>query len=94
MQFHSTDHGAERRTEYASLAGSHAVNAPSGAVLMQVLPHGTGATVGGRTQQILGVGGAYSDSYVTALADFVLSHFGSKQGTVTAEQVRAQCVSE
>lgn len=86
--------GAGRQTEYASLAGSHAVNDPSGAALVQVLLHGTSLTVGGRTQQMPGFGGAYSDSDVAAVANFVLSHFGSKQGTVTAEQVRAQRVSE
>ncbi|MDR3098488.1 MAG: cytochrome c [Paraburkholderia sp.] len=80
--------GVGRQTDYASLNGSHAVNDPSGAALVQVLLHGTSLTVGGRTQQMPGFGEAYSDSDVAAVANFVLSHFGSKAGTVTAEQVR------
>ncbi|MEM5316500.1 cytochrome c [Paraburkholderia sp. JHI869] len=82
--------GVGRQTEYATLVGSHAVNDPSGAALVQVLLHGTSLTVGGRTQQMPGFGEAYSDSDIAAVANFVLSHFGSKQGTVTAEQVSAQ----
>ncbi|CAG9272942.1 Putative diheme cytochrome c-553 [Paraburkholderia unamae] len=82
--------GVGRQTDYASLVGSHAVNDPSGAALVQVLLHGSSLTVGGRTQQMPGFGEAYSDSDIAAVANFVLSHFGSKQGTVTAEQVRAQ----
>ncbi|CAG9209713.1 Putative diheme cytochrome c-553 [Paraburkholderia tropica] len=81
--------GAGRQTDYASLIGSHAVNDPSGAALVQVLLHGTSLTVGGRTQQMPGFSEAYSDSDIAAVANFVLSHFGSKQGTVTAAQVSA-----
>ncbi|WGS47391.1 hypothetical protein LFL97_40225 (plasmid) [Burkholderia sp. JSH-S8] len=61
---------------------------------MPALLHDTSLTVGGRAQQMPGFGGAYSDSDVAAVAGFVPSHFGSKQGTVTAEQVRAQRASE
>jgi mono/diheme cytochrome c family protein len=82
--------GVGRQTDYASLVGSHAVNDPSGAALVQVLLHGTSVTVGGRTQQMPGFGEAYSDSDIAAVANFVLSHFGSKTGTVTAGQVHAQ----
>ncbi|HKT99034.1 MAG TPA: cytochrome c [Paraburkholderia sp.] len=80
--------GVGRQTDYASLVGSHAVNDPSGAALVQVLLHGTSLTVDGRTQQMPGFAGAYTDSDVAVVANFVLSHFGSKEGTVTAEQVR------
>jgi mono/diheme cytochrome c family protein len=82
--------GAGRQTDYASLVGSHAVNDPSGAALVQVLLHGTSLTVDGRTQQMPGFAGAYTDSDIAAVANFVLSHFGSKAGTVTVEQVRKQ----
>ncbi|AOR72841.1 alcohol dehydrogenase [Burkholderia stabilis] len=79
--------GVGRQSEYASLVGAHAVNDPSGAALVQVLLHGTSLTVGGRTQQMPGFGAAYGDADIAAVANFVLSHFGSKQGGVTAEQV-------
>lgn len=82
--------GVGRQTDYASLVGSHAVNDPSGAALVQVLLHGTSVTVRGRTQQMPGFGEAYSDSDIAAVANFLLDYFGSKQGTVTVEQVRDQ----
>ncbi|MGF6916011.1 c-type cytochrome [Paraburkholderia sp. 40] len=82
--------GAGRQSDYASLAGSHAVNDPSGAALVQVLLNGTSLTVNGRLQQMPGFAGAYGDSDIAAVANFVLSHFGSKEGTVTSDQVRAQ----
>ncbi|MGF6372871.1 mono/diheme cytochrome c family protein [Paraburkholderia sp. RAU6.4a] len=82
--------GVGRETEYASLTGSHAVNDPSGTALVQVLLHGSSLEVGGRKQLMPGFGGAYSDADIAAVADYVLAHFGSKTGTVTAEQVGKQ----
>ena len=32
-------------------------------------------------------GDAYSDTEVSALANYVVAHFGGKQGTVTPEEV-------
>ncbi|MFT9018317.1 c-type cytochrome [Acetobacter malorum] len=81
--------GAGRQTEYASLAGSHAVNDPSGTSLVQVILNGTTLTVGGRKQFMPGFGGAYSDTDVAAVANYVLAHFGSKTGTVTAKAVHS-----
>jgi mono/diheme cytochrome c family protein len=82
--------GAGRQTNYASLVGSHAVNDPTGLALVQVLLHGTHLQVGTRNQMMPGFGGAYSDADIAAVANFVLGHFGSKQGTVTAAQVAEQ----
>jgi mono/diheme cytochrome c family protein len=81
--------GVGRQTDYASLVGSHAVNDPSGAAIIEVLLNGTSLTIKGRTEQMPGFSEAYSDSDIAAVANFVLSHFGSKQGTVTPAQVRA-----
>jgi mono/diheme cytochrome c family protein len=82
--------GAGRQTDYASLVGSHAVNDPTGIALVQVLLHGSSLTVSGRSRAMPAFGTAYSDADVAAVANYVLSHFGSKSGTVTAEQVRKQ----
>jgi mono/diheme cytochrome c family protein len=86
--------GLGRQSDYASLVGSHAVNDPTGTALVQVLLRGTHLQVGTRTQAMPGFGGAYSDADIAAVADFVLQHFGSKQGTVTAAQVGQQRVGE
>ncbi|MBK5122193.1 cytochrome c [Burkholderia sp. R-69980] len=82
--------GVGRQTDYASLVGSHAVNDPSGTALVQVLLHGSTFTIAERTQQMPAFGSAYSDSDIAAVANYVLNHFGSKTGTVTAEQVHEQ----
>ncbi len=82
--------GVGRQSYYASLAGSHAVNDPSGLALVQVILHGSSLKVGTRTQAMPGFGAAYTDADVTAVANYVLAHFGAKQGTVTAAQVAGQ----
>jgi mono/diheme cytochrome c family protein len=86
--------GVGRQTDYASLVGSHAVNDPSGTALVQILLHGSSLTVNGRSQTMPAFGTAYSDSDIAAAANYVLNHFGSKSGTVTAEQVQEQRAAE
>lgn len=81
--------GVGRQTRYAALAGSHAVNDPSGTSLVQVILNGTTLTVGGRKQFMPGFGGAYSDADISAVANYVLAHFGDKAGQVTPEKVKA-----
>lgn len=81
--------GVGRQTAYASLAGSHAVNDPSGTSMVQVILKGSSLTVGGHAQTMPGFGGAYTDQDVAAVANYVLAHFGNKKGEVTSGQVRA-----
>jgi mono/diheme cytochrome c family protein len=82
--------GVGRQSDYASLVGSHAVNDSSGTALVEILLKGSSLTVGGRTQLMPAFGDSYSDADIAALADYVLNHFGSKQGTVTAAHVHKQ----
>lgn len=79
--------GVGRQTRYAALAGSHAVNDPSGTSLVQVILNGTTLTVQGRKQFMPGFGGSYSDRDVSAVANYVLAHFGDKTGKVTPGKV-------
>jgi mono/diheme cytochrome c family protein len=82
--------GAGRQNRYASLVGSHAVNDPDGAALIQVLLHGTSIRIGTKENVMPSFAGAYSDADIAALSNYVLAHFGSKHGTVTPEQVAQQ----
>ena len=82
--------GAGRQTNYASLVGSRAVNDPSGTALVQVVLHGTSLKVGTQTQMMPGFGLAYSNADIAAVANFVLQHFGAKQGAITAAEVETQ----
>ena len=43
--------------------------------------------VGGNEVFMPAFGDAYSDTEVSALANYVVAHFGGKQGTVTPEEV-------
>jgi mono/diheme cytochrome c family protein len=82
--------GVGRESDYAALVGSHAVNDPTGIALVQVLLHGSSLVVDGRTEMMPGFGETYSDADIAAIANYVLAHFGGKQGTVTAAQVATQ----
>ena len=82
--------GEGRQSDYANLTGSHAVNDPAGTALVQVLVHGSTLKVGATVQTMPAFGDTFSDADIAALANYVLEHFGSKQGTVTAAQVAAQ----
>lgn len=79
--------GVGRQTDYASLGGSRSVNDPSGMALVQVLLHGTSIEIGGAEQRMPGFSNTYSDSDIAAVANYVLAHFGDKDGEVTADQV-------
>jgi mono/diheme cytochrome c family protein len=82
--------GVGRQTDYASLVGSRAVNDPCGTALVQVILHGSSITVGGHGQRMPAFGAVYSDPEVAAVANYVLNHFGAKNGKVVANQVREQ----
>jgi mono/diheme cytochrome c family protein len=80
--------GQGRETDYASLLGSRAVNDPEGTALVQVLLNGTVLKVGKGTHTMPAFGQTYSDKDVADIANYVLGHFGAKQGQVTATQVK------
>jgi mono/diheme cytochrome c family protein len=82
--------GVGRQTDYASFVGSHAVNDPSGTALVQIILHGSSITVNGHEQRMPSFGTIYSDSEVAAVANYVLNHFGAKNGEVAADQVSKQ----
>ena len=82
--------GPGRQSEYASLVGSTAVNDPQGRSVVQAILKGTSISVGERHEMMPAFGNAYSDEEVAAVANFVVGHFGDKQGKVTAKQVAEQ----
>jgi len=82
--------GAGRQTNYAALAGSHAVNDPEGINLVQVLLSGADLRTSHGTGYMPSFGGAYSDTELAAVSNYVISHFGGKVGRVTAETVQKQ----
>jgi mono/diheme cytochrome c family protein len=79
--------GQGRESDHASLLGSRAVNDPDGTALIQILLNGTVLKVGKANHTMPAFRQAYSDRDIADVANYVLSHFGDKQGQVRAEQV-------
>jgi mono/diheme cytochrome c family protein len=79
--------GQGRQTTYASLAGTRGVNDVSAANVTQVILRGVKMRVGDADVFMPAFAEAYSDAEISALANYVVAHFGGKQGTVTPEEV-------
>jgi mono/diheme cytochrome c family protein len=79
--------GQGRETPYASLGGTRGVADPAAVNVTQVILQGTRYRVGDRDVFMPAFGAAYSDTEVSALANYVVAHFGGRSGTVTPEDV-------
>ncbi|HTV95667.1 MAG TPA: cytochrome c [Steroidobacteraceae bacterium] len=79
--------GQGRETPYAALQGMRTVNDPSAQNATEVILQGARMRVGDADVYMPAFGDAYSDTEVAALANYVVAHFGGKQGTVTAREV-------
>jgi len=80
--------GSGRETAYAALAGSQAVNDPQGVNLIQVLLTGADLKTRRGAGYMPSFRAAYTDEELAAVANYVIGHFGGKDGQVTAETVR------
>jgi mono/diheme cytochrome c family protein len=79
--------GQGRETPYASLTGTRGVNDVDAINVTQVILQGTQYHVGNNEVFMPAFADGYSDTEVSALANYVVAHFGGKQGTVTPEEV-------
>ena len=79
--------GQGRQSEAAALVGTQAVNDAQACNLTQVILQGSQLQTAYGEVFMPSFGGAYSDTEVAALSNFVLAHFGGKQGKLTAEDV-------
>lgn len=79
--------GKGQQTPYASLLGTRGVNDVDGTNVTQAILLGGKMRVGGSDVFMPAFGGAYSNTEVAALANYVIGHFGGKEGRVTPEQV-------
>jgi len=82
--------GKGQQTPYASLLGTRGVNDVHGTNVTQILLHGS--SLRGQDASIFmpGFGDAYSDTEIAALSNYVIGHFGNKQGAVTPDDVAAR----
>ncbi len=82
--------GSGRETPYASLQGTRSVNDPSAKNVTEVILEGAKMRVGDSDVFMPAFADAYSNAEVAALANYVVGHFGGKQGSVTADDVAAR----
>ena len=79
--------GQGQQTPYASLLGTRGVNDVRGANVTQILLHGSDMRFAGPNIFMPAFGDAYSNTEIAELSNYVIGHFGNKQGTVTPDDV-------
>ena len=79
--------GQGQQTPYAALLGTSGVNDSSGANVTQIILHGSKMRLDGQDVFMPAFGQSYSDTEIAALANYVIAHFGNKQGTITPSDV-------
>jgi mono/diheme cytochrome c family protein len=79
--------GQGRQNEAAALLGAQAVNDPEARNLTQIILQGSQLRTAHTEGFMPSFGLAYSDAQVAALGNFVLAHFGGKQGKLTSEDI-------
>jgi mono/diheme cytochrome c family protein len=79
--------GQGRQSEAAALIATRAVNDAEGYNLTQIILQGSRLRTAHGEIFMPSFGRAYSDAEVSALSNFMLRHFGGKQGTLTAADV-------
>ncbi|MEH2474547.1 mono/diheme cytochrome c family protein [Nitrobacteraceae bacterium AZCC 2161] len=81
--------GTGQQTNHAELLGSAAVNDPSGVNLVRAVLEGVKIGSPGGDNLMPSFAAAYSDAEIAAVSNYVIGHFGGKQGSVTSADVRA-----
>ena len=81
--------GTGQQTDHAEFRGSPAVNDPSGVNLVHAVLEGVkiGSPKGDNLMPLFAA--AYSDAEIAAVSNYVIGHFGGKQGSVTSADVRS-----
>ncbi|HKT28435.1 cytochrome c [Dyella sp.] len=79
--------GKGQQTPYASLLGSRGVNDVRGNNVTQILLHGSSLSGMNADVFMPSFGDAYSNTEIAELSNYVIGHFGNKQGTVTPDDV-------
>jgi mono/diheme cytochrome c family protein len=81
--------GNGQQTDNAGLRGSRSVNDPAGTNVVRAVLEGIRIGPHGGNNTMPAFARAYSDQEIAAVSNYVIRHFGGKQGNVTAAEVRA-----
>jgi mono/diheme cytochrome c family protein len=79
--------GESSISPFAALTGAWAVNDPGATNVAQIVISGTRRRVPGDAISMPAFGGAYSDTEIAAVANYVTARFGSKASQLTAQDV-------
>lgn len=79
--------GQGRQSTYASLEGTRGVNDIDATNVTQVILQGAKERIAGEDVFMPAFADAYSDSEISALANYVVAHFGGKRSAVTPADV-------
>lgn len=79
--------GGGRQTDYASLSGLRTLNDPQGLNLVQVILNGDALHGPSGHHLMPAFSRHFNDREVSALSNFMLSHFGSQTGDLTPETI-------
>jgi mono/diheme cytochrome c family protein len=79
--------GKGQQTPYASLLGTRGVNDVEGTNLTQTILLGSKVRVGDSEVFMPAFGAAYSNTEIAALVNYVIAHFGGKDGKVTPDEI-------
>jgi mono/diheme cytochrome c family protein len=79
--------GKGLESQYAALLGTRGVNDPDGTNVTQAILQGVKLRIGDHDVFMPAFGSAYSNTEVAALTNYVIAHFGGKQGGVTPDEV-------
>ena len=81
--------GTGQQTDHAELVGSPAANDPSGVNLVHAVLEGIKIGSPRGDNLMPSFAAAYSDAEIAAVSNYVIGHFGGRQGSVTSADVRA-----
>jgi mono/diheme cytochrome c family protein len=81
--------GTGQQTDHAELVGSPAVNDPSGVNLVRAVLEGIKIGSPRGDNLMPSFAAAYTDAEIAAVSNYVIGHFGGRQGSVTSADVRA-----
>jgi mono/diheme cytochrome c family protein len=81
--------GTGRQSAWAALGGDHAVGDPKGTNLVQILAHGSNLQTPTGNVFMHAFTGAYTDTELAAVANYVTAQIGGRQGEVTPADIAA-----
>jgi mono/diheme cytochrome c family protein len=79
--------GSGRQIDAAALLGARDTNDPAAANVSQMILNGGLLEVAGHQASMPAFGRGYTDAEIAALSNFVVRHFGDKEGIVNSEMI-------